>query len=394
MGNSFNLYGSADARIAVFSERLSLAHARLMRHPTFAPRVAGSLHRDHVSLLTIDSLPTSIRGSSITLFGMLTQPEEGIWCLDDGQKSVVLDLSEATRGIGYFTETAVIIVQGTYDADATSSKSVSSSSEMNINESIEKNHHSIPIVDGRLFGVFRVEQISHPPVELREDALHAMGIVDSFNIIKTPKQADMMRRLELEAENAAENNKMSEAYDGSIIETDTWNNVGKSFIFLSDVHLDIPTTLPALESLLVGYIRAGSIPSLLVLMGNFSSQPFGQNAGDRDLYRSRFEALADTLAKVPELAANGCRVVLVPGPNDPGTSGALPRPPIPAFFAQKLLTQENPNIPNVILTTNPARIRYFTREIVVFRCDLTSRMRKRAVLSPFPPDVDAVAHVC
>ena len=99
------------------------------------------------------------------------------------------------------------------------------------------------------------------------------------------------------------------------------------------------------------------------------------------------------LAAVPELAAEGCVVAVVPGPNDPGTCGALPRPPIPAYFASRLTTGAAAGLPAVALMSNPCRIRYYTQEILFARADITSRLRKRAILSPVPHDAEHAEHV-
>lgn len=31
-----------------------------------------------------------------------------------------------------------------------------------------------------------------------------------------------------------------------------------------------------------------------------------------------------------------CKILFVPGPNDPGPSSVLPRPPLPTYFTEKL----------------------------------------------------------
>jgi hypothetical protein len=45
-----------------------------------------------------------------------------------------------------------------------------------------------------------------------------------------------------------------------------------SFIVLSDLHLDVPSTLHSLRAVLQGYIDASFVPFLIVLCGNFLSE--------------------------------------------------------------------------------------------------------------------------
>ena len=329
---------------------------------------------------------------------MLTQPEEGLWCLDDGQKCVALALGEAERSPGYFTEACVVLIEGFYDADATTAAPVADAAHGG-------GARPIPLVDGRLPGVLYVSKIAHPPPEARGLTLTAMGIVDSFGFIKTPAEYDRAKHLEKAAAAAAlaaaaeaeagDGAAARGAADGEAIDLTASSAAAGAapFLFLSDVHLDRPRVLRALGDMLRRSVEAGALPALIVLMGNFSSVPFGQVEGDRDRARARFDALAAVLAGVPELAAAGTVVALVPGPNDPGTCGALPRPPIPAYFAARLLGGPAAGLPRVVLTSNPCRVRYFTQEIVVARVDVTARLRKRAILSPVPHDAEHAAHV-
>lgn len=70
--------------------------------------------------------------------------------------------------------------------------------------------------------------------------------------------------------------------------------------------------------------------------------------------------------------------LLIPGPTDPWSSAALPRPPIPEPLAKSLIAK----IPNLTLGSNPCRVRWFSQEIVVFRDDLMGRMMRNAVRFP------------
>lgn len=83
---------------------------------------------------------------------------------------------------------------------------------------------------------------------------------------------------------------------------------------------------------------------------------------------------------VPRLAQNA-QFVLVPGPSDPGAGSALPRPPIPNYFAE-FLRQRVPGI-NLHLMTNPCRLRLYNQEVVIFREDILRKMQRHSL---FPQD--------
>ena len=99
------------------------------------------------------------------------------------------------------------------------------------------------------------------------------------------------------------------------------------FVILSDVHLDNPSVLEKLEVMLDGYSDFTPLP-VFVLMGNFTSKPLSAYMDCGKATIEYFEELASIISKFPKIASEG-RFVFVPGPNDPGLSGVLPRGPIP-----------------------------------------------------------------
>lgn len=76
--------------------------------------------------------------------------------------AVPISLTDATVMNGLYTETCIVLAQGLLGDD----------------------------------GVFRVSAIGHPPVETRTKSLVAMGIVDPYQVMRTP--AEMRREAELE----------------------------------------------------------------------------------------------------------------------------------------------------------------------------------------------------
>jgi hypothetical protein len=367
-----------------------LTHARLMRNDMFAPLLPGAKPRaGHFPLTTVEALATLEPGKEVYICGMITQPEDGLWCLEDTQKAVAIDLSGASLTPGFFTETCIVLAMGTYDPDATGSRedpghfvmappSVASqlgASQQTTSRTVPSASAPMPgapkrfvdLTDGRLPGMLRVSFLGHPPCEPRSQTLSAMSVVDPFNIIHTP--AEFLKVKDLE-EAASTKDSM--------------------IVICSNIYLDVPDTMVALRKMFEGFDSCGTVPAMFVFMGNFCSSPFGQHPGDRDAFRKRFDDLADLICAFDSIAS-GSQFVLIPGPNDPGAARILPRQSLPPFFCERLLDKHL--IPHLTLATNPCRIRYFTQEIVFFRNDVSNRLQRRAIVPPQPTETDVQEHV-
>jgi DNA polymerase epsilon subunit 2 len=91
-------------------------------------------------------------------------------------------------------------------------------------------------------------------------------------------------------------------------------------------------------------------------------------------YSAGFKALAEAIAAFPTLSQHS-QFIFIPGPTDPWSSSTLPRPPIPDSFVEPIRAK----VPKAIFTSNPARLKYFDQEIVIFREDLMGRMLRNIV---------------
>ena len=163
---SYSLHGSVDTRAQMFRERLLLTQQRLLRSGLFVMRGMGSTsntaHSTKVDKGEVHELSTieSLLGSEGTkvLFGMLTQPEEGAWFLEDLESTIKLDLTRARSFSVLFTEGSQVIVQG------------------------------------HLVGsVFRVQVLGFPLAEERETTLSAMNLQDPFGYCERPQQHLQMK---------------------------------------------------------------------------------------------------------------------------------------------------------------------------------------------------------
>lgn len=142
--------------------------------------------------------------------------------------------------------------------------------------------------------------------------------------------------------------------------------------------------LEKLRVLFSGYCEVP--PIAFVLMGNFLSADSQGTTSHREL-RKLFKALAEMIREFPNLLENS-RFIFVPGPSDLGFSNIIPRPPLPDCiridFEQR--------IPNSSFTTNPCRINCGTKEIVILREDILSKMLRNAI--HFPESDDIPQQVC
>ncbi|BGP57875.1 hypothetical protein JCM8202_001771 [Rhodotorula sphaerocarpa] len=304
-------------------DRFNVIKQVILRNEHFCPPTVVDVKRaEYMKLTTIKNL-LGRQGGHFLLFGLLTRMEDNEFYLEDLDDKVKLDLSEATPESGLFTEGSFVLVDGDYGYDS----------------------------------VFKVAEIGHPPSERRDEALKIHGHHDflGVGVVSAAEEADLI---------AAEQSETHET----------------SFIMLSDLHLDNPRVMTALQEVLSAYDAMEderSVPKLFVLCGNFRSRPWLFNGEAMREYTELFASLASLLATFETLLATS-HFLLIPGPTDPWSSAALPRPPLPTALLKPLLSK----IPNVTLGSNPCRVRWFSQEIVIFRDDLMGRMMRNAVRFP------------
>ncbi|CAN0186838.1 unnamed protein product [Pylaiella littoralis] len=267
-----SMHGPAESKARMYRERFLMVRQRVHRHDLFRPPIIKTSRREYIKLSPLDSLVGS--DDLRWLLGMLTQPVEGKYFLEDTVTRLPLDMSNAHKTEGIFTEHCVVIVEGKMTA-----------------------------------GVFEVAMVGFPPIEDREDSLRALGRADLFGTGVNPQQMERMRQLEVKA-------------------TDTM------FVIVSDVNLDKPQVMENLEALFEGFQHAQPAPHF-VLMGNFCSSPITHAADSVAQAVGRFDSLCKLILKFPGLATSA-KFVFVPGPQDPGAGDTLPRPPLPEYFTRSL----------------------------------------------------------
>ncbi|CAO3616529.1 unnamed protein product [Cunninghamella blakesleeana] len=311
------LFGSGDDKAEMFRDRLNLVKQRLLRNERFSPT---SMHIDKTAYIKITPVKALLGqdGDNFTLFGMLTQLEEGKIFLEDEDANIQLDLSSAQFELGLFTDGAFVVINGSYHGEY----------------------------------IFHVNSISLPPTESREITDSLFSHVD-FNGL--PKSLVSNIRLnEYENEN---------------------NNI--FFVILSDVFLDQPKVINGLRAIFHRYETSDQLPFGFVLIGNFSSQNQTYMGLQSDKYTSNFSALADIISDYPGIAEYS-HFIFVPGSHDPWGGDLLPQPPIPSIFTKRL----SQKIKKTSFATNPCRIRYCTQDILIFREDILSKLWRNTLLNP------------
>jgi DNA polymerase epsilon subunit 2 len=137
-----------------------------------------------------------------------------------------------------------------------------------------------------------------------------------------------------------------------------------SFVILSEVKMDQPRVLQQLEGLLASYESCSpfSMP-LFVLMGNFSSSLQGTADAMADLVA--------LLSKFPSLASHA-HFCIVPGPRDT-PAHCLPLPPLSK-------PRHHHKLAHLHMASNPCRIRWAGREMVIFCHNLLNLLQQRQIM--------------
>ncbi|KAN0031595.1 hypothetical protein ACTFIV_005460 [Dictyostelium citrinum] len=199
-------------------------------------------------------------------------------------------------------------------------------------------------------GIFIADKIQLPPTEERCETLKFLQNIDMFGERPQKKTMEQLIKYEKEKED-------------------------NSILFLSDVWLDSERVMERLDYLFGGYKDCP--PFAMILMGNFTEHPLIN--GTQYQLKKYFNQLATLIQKYPNIH-QFTQFIFVPGPTDPTGSllNILPKFPISNVFIKEFLSV----IPKSTFTTNPCRIRYCSQEIIVFRDDLTNKMRRHCILEP------------
>jgi DNA polymerase epsilon subunit 2 len=402
-----SLFPPISHKVAMFRDRYNLVHQRLMRNESFqttsftSTKATPALLRSGSHVATIQQAykitPISNllgrSGTSHLLLGLLATSPTGDLAITDLSGSVVLELSTARpvpEDGAWFCAGMIVLIEGQYEEDGSNNSNLGGAGG----------------VGGQIKGRFVAYTITGPPAERRDATLgtaskningaHSsvgagFGWVDFLSVGSEKAIGTQMRRVR---------KRVLGSTDGDIDGRPKRRKVA----MLGECHLDSPRTLEAIRAILASYNASGDVderPLSVVLMGNFVSAASmaGSTTGGGSIeYKEHFDALASVLTEFPALLAS-TSLVFVPGDNDPwassfsaGGATAIPRESVPEIFTSRIRRavatanteagRKDQVVPGeAVWTSNPTRMTFFgpTEEIVLFRDDVTGRLRRCAV---------------
>lgn len=410
------LFPPASHKTALFRDRYNLVYQRLLRNESFQSSlgIAGvpSLQRSSSNLATQQSYKlTPIAnllgrtGTSHLLLGLLATSPTGELSLIDLTGTVALDLSHARmipEDGAWFVPGMIVLVDGIYEEEEMAKGSVLGGNSG---------------VGGAIGGHFVGVSICGPPCERRDISLGTshhhgsgelsssggFGWVDFLGVGSERAQGARMRRIqekclrgEQEAIEAPARIKMA---------------------VMSEINLDNMRTLDALRKVFSSYndLALAERPQTFVLIGNFVQKAIINGSGRTGSieYKEYFDSLAVVISDFPALLQHST-FVFVPGDNDPwasafsaGAASIIPRDPIPELFTSRVrraFATANSELDRskfieppgeALWTSNPTRLSWFgpVHDIVVFRDDISSRMRRTGInMQAEDDEIDATMH--
>lgn len=390
----------ASHKTIIFRNRFNVIHQRLLRNESFqtsavaaarAPVLQRSDSGHQFHKITPLANLLGRHGSHHMLLGMLIILPTGSLAISDLTGSIKLDLTQAQsipEDSAWFTPGMIILVDGVYeeDDDAAVGSKVGLSGSSGVGG----------VIGGRFQGFF----IGQPPCEKRRVTLGVsgpdsdtvgggFGWIDFLGVGSERAMGSRMRRVE------------QRLLRKSL--TDDDSDRGRSrLVVLGEMNLDQPRTLQAVKKILSGYANEpeGATPLCFVFTGNFTQHAVmarGGSGGSVE-YKEYFDSLAAVLAEFPMLLTSAT-FVFVPGDNDgwasafsAGAATPLPRKSIPDLFTSRVRRtfvnanndvgkKEDGSGGEAVFTSNPSRLSLFgpCHEIVLFRDDITARLRRSAV---------------
>ncbi|KAF2640343.1 DNA polymerase epsilon subunit B [Massarina eburnea CBS 473.64] len=410
-----SLFPSPAHKTDIFRQRYHIVHQRILRNETFqAPTFAaarsatlsrtGSVAVSQMNTITPIANLLGRSGSTHLLLGMLTVSPTGALSLSDLTGTIALDLQHA-RPIPedgtYFAPGMIVLVDGSYEEDYANPTSGSTSTLGGTGG-----------IGGTIGGKFIGFSVGHPPCERRSITLGGTDETDKNSLSGPAFGWTDFLGVGSERATGTRMNRIA----SKLLTPDKAYNI----VIASDLHLDKPTTLSALRTLLRTYTETAEVTSVyplaIVLMGNFISKASlagVPGAGSLE-YKEHFDALATLLSDKsfqPLLAHTS--LVFVPGDNDSwpsafsaGASTPLPRKRVPDLFTsriQRIVAAANREVwgaaggakkkgkeGEVVWTSNPSRLTWFgvRGEIVLLRDDMLERLQRTSVRFTAPDKED------
>ncbi|KAJ4334893.1 DNA-directed DNA polymerase epsilon, subunit B, partial [Ascochyta clinopodiicola] len=397
-----SLFPNPAHKTELFRQRYHIVHQRILRNetfqaPTFSTARSATLNRtSQTNTITPIANLLGRTGSTHLLLGMLIISPTGALSLSDLTGTIALDIQHARpipENGAYFAPGMIVLVDGSYEEDHGAASS---------------NLGGTGGIGGTIGGKFLAFSVGHPPCERRTATLGGTDELD-----KSSLQGPAFGWTDFlgVGSQRATGTRMNRIASNLLPSTEPHN-----IIIASDLHLDTPSTLSALRTLLRTYSPSPSNPNptyplAIVLMGNFSSKATlaGVPGAGSIEYKEHFDALASVLSDFQPLIAH-TSLVFVPGDNDAwpsafsaGAATPLPRKPVPALFTNRIrrvVAEANREVwgsgrakgkeGEVLWTSNPSRLTWFgvKGEMAILRDDVAGRLQRAAIRFPKHHDDD------
>jgi DNA polymerase epsilon subunit 2 len=406
-----SLFPPPSRKTTLFRYRYNLIHQRLMRNESFQTPSFSTTAGSNRSLQRSSSTMTTVQqaykitpvanllgrsGSSHLLLGLLAiAPTTGELALTDLTGSITLDLSSA-RAVpddgACFCPGMIVLIEGIYEEDGSNTGGGVGG-----------------MIGGRFFG----GSVGGPPAERRDVTLGLIGASNdgSSSIVSAGAGFGWVDFLGVGSERAQGKamRRLQQKILGKRHGDDEVDCKRTKIAILGECQLDSPRTLEAIRKILSTYSLADSLdetPFFIVFMGNFVAKAVlaGAESGAGSIeYKEHFNALASILSEFPSTLSS-TTLIFVPGDNDPwasafsaGAASPLPRNKVPDIFTlrvRRAVNNANAEAGKVngtgeaIWMSNPARISIFgpVEEIVLFRDDMTGRLRRSSVTFEKPSE--------
>lgn len=316
--NSRSVISKANSKIELFVQRFKIMHQRTLRHELFSPCVVTDKSNTAKKKFQLKPIEFLLSNTS------------------HSEETIVLGMISQLRENKFYLE------------DLTGS--------LPLNLSETKYHNGIytegcfVLAEGILEdGVFNVKALGFPPAEVESTTRAYFGNVNYFG---GPGEISC---------------KSSIALSQAQFAVDTM------IVFLADVWLDSEKVIEKLQALFIGY--SDCPPYAFVICGNFLSQPkYGLRTEELS---EGFKRLANLILQFNTIKEK-CHFIFIPGPQDPGVVKVYPRPGMLNDYTEYIRKK----IPNCHFPSNPCRIQFGSRQIVVFREDLLQKMSRNAIKIP------------
>jgi DNA polymerase epsilon subunit 2 len=366
------LFGSTPAKINYYRGRYNLLLQHTRSNELFdVPLTKSAQHRKrYLPVSTIESIygATKQGDNHYCILGMLTQIEDGRLFIEDLNSyiEIYIDYSNnsAAEGVkltsGFYTDNSYVLAEGR----------IVLKKELQLNNYNQAHNNNNNKFANKLNlssenEIFYVSNLGFPPVESRENTLKKFPqLLYNKNLILNKENKSEVNLKQL-------NEMLAEKADDFLI-------------ILSEFHLDRPDNFLKLRKILDGFSQSKlHFPAVFIIAGSFWSVALGTNNNDLSRYVAAWNELADLFSSSRYgHIVNNTRFIFIPGPNDTfnnnNTLTIYPQNRISSIYCSKLQAR----LRYCEFTSNPSRIYYYDKEIVLFRYDAVRKLRKNCLIQP------------